>query len=71
MLGPFERLVSMAQASYYDLVLAVIPSVFVLAVLVGHLLSVPARTAIAAAAAVAAVALVDALFVNPPTAGSS
>ena len=57
--------------SRYDLVLAVIPSVFIVAVLLGHLLSVSARVAVAGASLVAVLALVDALFINPPTSGRS
>lgn len=55
--------------SRYDLVLAVIPTAFVVAVLASHLLSVPPRTLIVAASLVAALAVVDGLFFNPPTAG--
>jgi hypothetical protein len=60
--GHFDHL----PLSRYDLVLAAIPSVFVVAVLVGNLLSLPPTTAVAGAALAAGVALVDALFVNPP-----
>ena len=52
--------------SRHDVVLAVIPAAFVLAVLLGGLAGVPARTAVAAAAAVGALAMLDALFFNPP-----
>jgi hypothetical protein len=54
------------QLTRYDLVLTVIPLVFVTAVLATTTLSVPFLPALAAGAAVSAVALVDALFVNPP-----
>ena len=50
----------------YDLVLAAIPSAFVAAVLAAHLLSVPVQTALTGASAVGALALIDALFLNPP-----
>jgi membrane protein YdbS with pleckstrin-like domain len=60
------RLTDRLSVSHYDLVLAAIPSVFVLAVLAGNLLFVSANVAVAAAAVVATLALVDALFVNPP-----
>lgn len=54
------------SVSRYDLVLAAIPSVFVVAVLAGNLLSVPPNVAVGAASLVATLALADALFVNPP-----
>jgi len=69
MIGAVDRIrtfLSNASLSHYDLVLAVIPSAFVLAVLLGHLLSVPPRIAFAGAAAVAAMAMIDGLFRNPP-----
>lgn len=50
----------------HDLVLAVIPTAFVVAALVGGLAGVPARTAVGAAAGVGALAMLDALFFNPP-----
>lgn len=61
----------LSAISRYDLVLAVIPSVFVMAVLVGHLLSLSVQASIAVASLVGALAVVDALFVNPPGAGES
>lgn len=66
--GAIDRLVERSSVTYYDLVLAVIPSVFVVAVLVGAVFSVPAETAITGASVAAALALADALFVNPPVA---
>jgi hypothetical protein len=51
----------------YDPVLAVIPMAFVVSVLVGHLLAIPTRTALAAAAVVSGLAMLDALFFRPPT----
>lgn len=68
MRGTIDRLAKRLPVSYYDLVLAVIPAVFVVAVLLGELLAVPAETAIAGASIAAALALVDALFLNPPIA---
>lgn len=53
--------------SHYDFVLAVIPVVFVVALLVGNLLSVAPRVALATASVVGLLAVVDALFLNPPT----
>ena len=50
----------------YDVVLTVIPFVFVTALLATTTLSVPFVPALAAGAVVSAVALADALFVNPP-----
>lgn len=64
-----DGLLEGAQVSHYDLVLAVIPSVFVVAVLAGNLLSVPAHIAVAGASLVASLALADALFVHPPVSG--
>ncbi len=54
------------RASRYDLVLAVIPAAFILAALAGTSPSVPARTAVAAAAVVGGIAMFDGLFLNPP-----
>ena len=59
----FQTLHSLSR---YDLVLAFIPVVFVLSVVLGHLLSVPFRTTLVGASVVGALALLDALFVNPP-----
>lgn len=63
--GVLDRPVELT-VSRYDLVLAVIPAVFVVAVLLGHLLPVSPRTAITGAALLGVLAMVDALFVNPP-----
>lgn len=65
-LGAF---VDQLLASRYDLVLAVIPTAFVVALLVGNLLSVSARVALVSASVVGALAVLDALFLNPPTGG--
>lgn len=54
--------------SRYDLVLAVIPAAFVLAVVVAELFGVPVRESLLAAAGVGGLAVVDAVFVNPPSA---
>jgi len=53
--------------SRHDLVLAVIPSVFVMAILVGHLLSLSVQTSIWVASLLGALVVIDALFVNPPS----
>lgn len=55
--------------SRYDLVLVVIPLVLATSVLLGHLLSVPVEVTLAGASVVGTAALVDALFLNPPTSG--
>lgn len=54
------------QISRYDLVLAVIPAAFVAAVLVGSAASVSFTATTGAASAVGLLAVVDALFLNPP-----
>lgn len=53
----------------HDLVLAVIPSVFVVSILVGHLLSLSVQASIGVASLLGALAVTDALFVNPPRTG--
>jgi len=58
---PFDRL------TRYDIVLAVVPLGFVLAALVGRILSLSASETLALGAAVGLVAVVDALFLSPPT----
>jgi hypothetical protein len=52
--------------SRYDLILVFIPVVFLLSVALGSLLSVSFQTTLVGASAVGALALMDALFVNPP-----
>lgn len=54
------------RASRHDLVLAVIPATFLVATLLGTTLSVSATTAVTGAAAVSGLAVMDALFFNPP-----
>ncbi len=58
---PFDRL------SRYDLVLSIVPIGFVLAALVGRILSLSASGTLALGAAVGLLAVVDALFLSPPT----
>jgi len=53
--------------SRHDFVLAVIPSVFVVAILVGHLWSLSVQTSICAASLLGGLVVIDALFVNPPS----
>lgn len=54
------------SVSRYDLILAVIPTAFITALLVANLLAISTQTTILAAAMVGALALLDALFFNPP-----
>ena len=54
------------QATRYDLLLAVAPAVFVLGVAASHPASLPPRGGLAGASLVAGLAVVDALFRNPP-----
>lgn len=56
-----------SELERYDLVLAVIPSAFIIALFVGQLLSLPVRVSTLVAAVVAGLAVYDALFVHPPT----
>ncbi|QCC50228.1 hypothetical protein [Halapricum salinum] len=58
-----------AAMTRYDLILAVIPSVFVVSMLVGHLLDLSAQASIGVASLLGAFAVADALFVNPPCTG--
>jgi len=53
----------------YDLLLALIPSVFLASFLLGVVFGVPARTTLIGAAIVGGFAVCDALFLNPPTTG--
>ncbi|MFC7076446.1 hypothetical protein [Haloarcula halophila] len=50
-----------------DLVLALIPVVFLTTVLLAELVGIPLRTALIGASLVGTVAVADALFLNPPT----
>lgn len=54
------------RATRYDLLLALVPAVFVLGVVASHLASLPPRAGLAGASLVAGLAVVDALFRNPP-----
>jgi len=53
----------------HDLVLAVIPAVFTLTLVAAVVLGLSIQTAIAGASLVGAVAVIDALFIHPPTRG--
>lgn len=55
----------------YDLVLAVIPSAFIVAVLLGHVFSLSVEASAAVASVVGALALLDGLFVHPPETGNT
>ncbi|MDY6817055.1 MAG: hypothetical protein SVG88_00210 [Halobacteriales archaeon] len=54
------------SASRYDLVLALIPSAFVIAMLLGNLVSLSMQSQLLVASIVGAIAVIDALFLNPP-----
>lgn len=54
------------SVSRYDLVLAVIPTAFITALVAANLLQLSTQTTLVAAAIVGALALLDALFINPP-----
>lgn len=56
----------LGSLSRYDLVLAVIPLVFGLALVSHTVLSLPLSTTMAASAVVTGVLVVDAMFLNPP-----
>lgn len=56
--------------SRYDLVLAVIPAAFLVALLVSVAFSIPLRTVLVAGSLVGAFALADSLYLNPPTEGA-
>lgn len=54
------------SVSRADIVLAVIPAALFVAMLLGHLLSIPFQTALVGGALVAGLAVGDGLFRNPP-----
>ena len=53
----------------YDLVLVLIPAAFVVSLLAGHLLSLPAHLSVAAASLASAAVVLDGMFRNPPVSG--
>ncbi|WP_254279048.1 hypothetical protein [Haloarcula marina] len=55
--------------SRYDLVLALIPAALLLTVVAAGLVGVPTTMALTAGSALALTAVLDALFLNPPTTG--
>jgi hypothetical protein len=64
-----EQLLPRRRLTRHDLVLAVIPAVFVLTLVAAVVLDLSLQAAIAGGSLVGAVAVVDALFVHPPTSG--
>lgn len=62
-----ERDDRLGSLSRYDLVLALIPAAFLLTAVAVGLFGVPLRAGLTAAGAIGTVALVDAMFLNPPT----
>ncbi len=54
------------SATRYDLALAFIPTVFVLAIMVGTVLDLSMQAALVSAALAGILVLVDALYLNPP-----
>ncbi len=62
-----DRRVLFPSLSRYDLLLASMPTVFLVSLVVGNLLSLGIRTTLAGASVAGTVALVDALFLNPPS----
>lgn len=62
-----DRVTSVARrVTRYDLVLTVIPVALALGALLGTSPAVPAPTAVAAASVIGGLAVIDALFLNPP-----
>lgn len=57
---------ALPPVSRYDLLLAVIPLAFLASLTLGTVLAIPVRTALVGALVVGTLALVDALFINPP-----
>ena len=58
---------TLESLSRYDLTLLVVPLAFLCALVLGSALSIPTSAALAGAALCGAVAVADALFLNPPT----
>lgn len=55
----------------YDLLLAIIPAVFAVALLASLLFPISVQSSLVLASSMSAIALIDGLFRNPPTAGSN
>ncbi|MFD1587574.1 hypothetical protein ACFR9U_11305 [Halorientalis brevis] len=64
------RRVLFPSLSRYDLLLAFMPTVFLISLVVGNLLSIGFRTALSVAGIAGIAALIDALFLNPPKTGT-
>ncbi|MGB9931342.1 hypothetical protein [Haloarcula amylolytica] len=64
-----EQLLPRQSPTRHDLVLAVIPAVFALTLVAAVVLGLSIQAAIAGASLVGAVAVIDALFIHPPTRG--
>jgi hypothetical protein len=62
-----EQLLPRQSPTRHDLVLAVIPAVFLLTLVAAVVLDLSFQAAIAGGSLVGAVAVIDALFVHPPT----
>ena len=64
---PLETLVDvLTAATWYDLVLAVVPVAFAVALVVAHVMGVAVPLALTVAAAIGIAVMVDAMFVHPP-----
>lgn len=70
MLSDIDERTDATRLSRYDVVLAVIPTVFLLAGVATQVLSASLPVVLSGAGGVAALALFDAMFVNPPRTGS-
>ena len=64
-----EQLLPRQSPTRHDFVLAVIPTVFVFTLVAAVVLGFSLQTAITGASLVGAVAVIDALFIHPPTRG--
>lgn len=53
--------------SRYDIMLAVIPMVFVAAFVLMNILNYPVTAGVAVGATISSIFIVDSLFINPPT----
>ncbi|EMA15878.1 hypothetical protein [Haloarcula marismortui] len=64
-----EQLLPHQSPTRHDLVLAVIPAVFIFTLAAAVVLGLSLQAAIAGGALIGAVAVIDALFIHPPTRG--
>lgn len=64
-----ERLVRRVRSSIsrYDVLLAIVPVAFLAALLVGRLAGLPFEAALLGGVSIATLALIDGLFLRPPT----